>query len=276
MPVDLERPLGSNFGVTWIAALVGALVLAPTEARADDDVESGVRAYFEADFEGALAAFARAETAEDLDRDGLVRLLFFRALVHQAFGSDAARDADLARLGSLEPDHPLSDAPESFSRVEAPAPVRESFERLRARRLGVRVSADRTPDGAIVRVRVENDPGGLARRIELSAGVGRRGEATGDELAVTGPPGARIEYGVRVLGPGGAVLAERSDRDEPIAIPADAREVAASGEDDGGLGAGLWIGLGAGALVLAAGGIVLFFVLSGAERTQFGAPAFER
>lgn len=236
-------------------------------AYAHDDVERGVARFYAADFEQALAAFARAEASSDLTRADLVRLLFFRALVHGAFGSDAARDLDLLRLASLEPQHPMSDAP---------PPVRDAFERVRrdvGGPLAVSITVEPAAGGAIVRARVSNDPGGLARRIVVRAQAGA-GEVRGEEgqVLVVGAAGTALEHTATVVGPGGAVIAEQTGAS---AIPTDRALVseptpAVTGGDDG-----LAWGLGIGAAVLvAAAAVVLAIVLTsgGSQDTQLSYP----
>ncbi len=256
------------------APLIVALALTCTgTARAhDDDVELGVARYYEADFEQALAAFARAEAGDDLTRDDLVRLLFFRALVNSAFGSEAARDLDLLRLASLAPSHAMNDAP---------PPVREAFDRVRRSvggQLAVEVIADAAAGGCVLRARAANDPGGLARTIVITAHAGGEDVSSSDgRLMLVGDPGTTIEYTARVIGPGGAVMAERRSSDAPLAIPRSGAitqqpEAPATSGDDV---VAIAVGVGIGVAVAAAIAIVLAVVLAPvSDQTQLSSPAF--
>lgn len=265
------------------AAFALAFLVAIPVARAHDDVEAGVAAYQEANFEAALSAFGRAEASPALSREDLARMLFVRALVHSAFGSDGARDVDLLRLASLAPDHPLRAAGSDGTELVAPPPVREAFaaaERGLAGPIAIRVALEAAPGGAILRASVENDPGGLTRRVRVTATVGGAEQRADDgRVTLRGDAGAAVTYAASALGPGGAVLATREGED---AIPgaaalADAIAPAPEGGSDEWA---WWLGGGI-ALAVLAGGIALVVVLvteSGGDEpgTQLAPPVFVR
>ena len=67
-----------------LALLFITLAWGPSPAAANPDVDEAKELLMEAEFERALAAFARAEAGDDLTREELVELLSARCLAHLA------------------------------------------------------------------------------------------------------------------------------------------------------------------------------------------------
>jgi len=222
--------------IAWLWLFVALAALIPERVAANAEVDRGWQRYLEADFDGALAAFARAERGT-LDRSELISLLEGRAQVHFASGAEADLDATLVALATLAPAHRL--APES------PPELVERFGAAR-RRLGegLAVDVEVSRDAGVLRVAatVRGDAAGLARRVRIVARVsGAEREVIDEPLELAVGEADTIEYWVEVIGPARAVLAARGDASRP--------EVSRGrgGSDD----TWLWVGVSAG------GGVVL-------------------
>ena len=242
-PLDAgQRRLGARWWAAWaLVALVALVAMRPSVAAANDDVDQGWQRYLEADFEGALEAFARAERGA-LDRSELVSMLEGRAQVQFASGAEAQLDATLVALASLAPAHRL--APESPP--ELSARFAATAQRLGAA-LGVDVEVSREGGAMRVEARVRGDAAGLARRVRIVARVaGVEREAVDEPLELLVGASDEVHYWVEVIGPARAVLASRGD----AARPETSRGAARS--DD----TWLWVGL-AGAGVVLVGAIVV-------------------
>ena len=281
----MSRALRRSGATLWLGIALYAVPLTSV-ARANDDLEAGVAAYEEASFDEALAAFARAESSAQLTRADLVRLLFFRALVHSAYGSDGARDVDLLRLASLEPEHPLR-AHGTGGMTEVPPAVRAAFDRLVERSAGplvIHVDVSAVSGGARLQARADNDPGGLCHHIVIEVGPEAAANASQDgDVTVQGAPGSTISYRATAVGPGGAILRTVDDEQVPLSIPGPAIEARApelsaalqpeAEEDDSWA---WWLGgISAGLLVAGGVALVLVFVLTpSAQSMQLSAPTF--
>lgn len=216
---------------------------APAIASAQPAELQRARSLFEETaFEDALAVLDAVGEDAGFTRDDVVEWLVLRARLASAQGDDALADRELERLARLTDE------------VALPPDLRARFDARAASTPRLEVTL-RWEDGALEASTIE-DPQ-LVREVRVSAreldgppltGVGR--------LAVDAPTDCRAE----VIGPGGAVLASRSGCPASAqAIAADAGEVAEGGGGDD----GVWIALGitAGVLALAAGGVVLGVVL---------------
>lgn len=226
----------------WCWLLPLCIFALPSGARADADVDRGWQLYLEADFEGALESFARAERGA-LDRAELVSLLEGRAQVQLASGDDAQLDATLVALATLSPSHRL--APES------PPELIERFAAT-CRRLGggIRVDVETSREGGLVRIEatVRGDAAGLGRRVRIVARVaGAERVAIDEPLEVSVGTTEDVQYWVEVVGPAHAVVASRGDASRPEVSRGDARS------DD----TWLWAGVGIGGGVILVGAIVL-------------------
>lgn len=233
---------------SWLGAALVAASL-PALAYAHPDVDRGMARYAEADFEGALTAFERAEESPGLSRAELASLLEGRALVHYALGDRDALARDLAELAVVEGAHRFRD--------DAPPDVVEAYVRARAATRPVRVVV--RPRALADRVELSaealDDTQGLVRRVELFARVhGRWEQSDTGALEVEGRP-RTIEVVARAVGPGGVVLAHHGRRDAPelVRLSGDAEPVEWG-----------WIGLGIGVAV-AVGVIVTIVVLATGE-----------
>ncbi len=246
-----------------VVALLAALTIAmlPAHAHANAGVDLGWQRYLEADFDGALEAFARAERGP-LDRAELVSLLEGRAQVEFAAGDQGELDATLAALASLAPAHRL--APES------PPELVERFGAARRRSgRGLSVDVDAAREGGVLRVvaTVQGDIAGLARRVRVVARIGGLERAAIDEpLELDVSETDSVEYWVEVLGPGRAVVAGLGDAGRPEV----SRGVGAA--DDA---TWLWVGLGVGGGVVLVGAILVgvFVGTQPPPLTQPSAPA---
>jgi len=195
------------------AALAVLLLSAPSWARAHPDVDEGRRLAQEADLEGALEAFDRAEQSGDLTRADLVSLLEGRALVHHALGDEESLGEAVRALASIAPRHHIGE--------DLPPAIGAAFHRAQAGspgRIAVEVAAEPGPGGVSLRARVRDDAEGLAREVLLHvrpphAGwqVHETGHAT---VRVAG--GESVGYWAEVRGPGGAPIATRGSADEPV------------------------------------------------------------
>lgn len=237
MVVSVEMALARALITLVVAALLGA---SAATAHAHELVEEGRRRFVDADFDGALELYARAEAADDLTREDLISLYEGRALTHFALGELDHAQVALEQLATIAPSHHLSD--------EVPPELVEIFEEAAAAAgegLRLRVDAERSADGVSLRPILEGDGVGIARSLSVAGRTD--GEWTfGDEsgLTLSIPASATVEYYAQVIGPGAAILASVGSEGEPATIPG-----------EGGVGAlpgwtwGL-VGGGAGVLIL--------------------------
>jgi hypothetical protein len=239
------------------AALIGLACLmvlgSASRASAHPIVDEARRLLLEAEFDAALAALDRAEAAADLTRAEVVLLLETRALIYAGRAQQVEMERVLDALASLAPTHQFA--------PEVPPALRRQFVRLvssRAGPLAIHAVTRETEDGVEITGRAENDAVGLVRGVRVSARVGGRVEVGRGSLRLAIDEGARVEYFVEAIGPGGAVIASDGDAQEPLLMTRSgaggavgAGALGATGDDDD-EAAGvpwLWIGVGAAALV---------------------------
>jgi len=199
----------------WALPLLAVLGAAPT-ARAHPDVDDGRARYAQADFEGALAAFERAERSPELTREDLIDVLEGRALAHYALEDlDGANDA-VRRLASVDPHHRASD--------ELPPELLRMFEAAAAQvGDGIALGVDSHRDGERVELTPvpSGDVMGLVRALVI-AGRADGEWVVGDANGVTldAPPDRTVEYYASALGPGAAVLASVGSERAPLRLEA--------------------------------------------------------
>lgn len=258
---------------TAMLAVAATLMLA-SPALAHPLVDRGNHAYDEADFEGALSAFAAADAASDLTRADVIALLRGRALVQFALGAQREMHIALASLLALDPTW----TPDA----QVPPGVRTELEALRATHpapLAVTLTATANVAGATVQATVEGDPGGLVREVRLSARTHGHEmvRAAGRSVLVPGAhSGETLDVVVSVIGPGGAVLTSLGDEPTPAAVIVEGGNAVTEGVPRGGGGGDslpLVLGLvGGGVAIAAAVVIILFVVLSGQGNVHVGPP----
>jgi hypothetical protein len=255
------------------SALVAvACLLVAAGARAEHPrVVEGQRLYGQADFAGALRAFAAAESSEDLSRGDLIALLEGRALVHFALDAREEATADLTALASVDPAHEFSG--------ETPPEVRNEFASARRRtggeRVRVRIETEQSAGGVSLRAAVAGDVARLVREVVITAraGSGEWESGAGGILRVDAPRGTRVEYYAVAEGPGGAPVATLGTQSAPQAMVMGGTAPLGVGRDgdlddrDGGGAAWLWIGVAAGVVVVAAV-VTALLITSSAESDQ--------
>ena len=231
----------------FVRAVAILATLSPSVALAHPAVDAGRSAFENAEFVEALDAFARAEAADDLDRDALIALFATRAQVHLAMRNEEAMRADLARLATVDPSH-------AFGR-RAPPDLRRAFAEIRAESPGaIRLAIDASArgDGVSVGATADNDPQGLVREVRV---FGRARGASSWERAIDAPlfvsAGGQVEYYVEAVGPGGVVLAAIGSADAPERQSSRSRRIVDSEPADSSASAGsddtaLWVVLGIG------------------------------
>jgi hypothetical protein len=198
--------LALTLSVCLVAAAAG-------RAHAHPILEEAQRLFDEADFEGALEAFGRAEQAGDLTRDDVIQLYVRRALVHHTLGNESDLQTDLMRLASLEPDH-------EFGR-QVPPVVVEAFERAKDRttgRIAVQLVAQTRPGGVRFEARIRNDTSGIVQEVRLGARAPGNAWTQRSNAALEMPASSdsTLEIYAEAIGPGGAVLASDGTPDEPV------------------------------------------------------------
>lgn len=196
-----------------ISIVVLSLAPLPAAAQACGDgsaasVDEAVAAYEEADFERAYALFDQLILGTQLSRSDLVRVYATRALLRFADGDSEGMLRDLTALASLEPAYELG--------PRAPPPVHEAFDRLRGAALDLEVVIEPLAVGARVSARVIGDRADIVRAVVVGVRVpgGRFRESTDGTISIAEASG-ELEYYARVVGPGGATLAVRGERDAP-------------------------------------------------------------
>jgi len=234
-----------------------ALALVPLQAMAQGPVEPCVGHYQQGEFQEALQCFDQAELGDNLSKEGFMRSLVYRAIVHYALGETRAVEQSLFRLATIDPEHAFGS--------EVPPPVREAFEQAasRVRRpLTVRVTHETTGNQVTIECSVVSDIAGLVRTSRLAARVqGSPWQEAERRLEVSFQDGETVEYYCGALGPGQAVLRSEGTAEEPLTIVNELVVGPPGGGEDEGGGAGVWIALGITAAVAIAGGTVLYFVL---------------
>ncbi len=198
-----------------LALTLAAVLLAATAttAFAHPILEEAQARFDEADFEGALEAFQRAEQAGDLTRDDVIQLYVQRALVHHTLGDEENLETDLMRLASLEPNY-------EFGRSVPPV-VREAFDRAKERTTGrIRVQAEAQSHAGGVRLeaRVTNDTSGIVQEVRLGARAPGNAwtQRSNSVLEMPTTSDQTLEIYAEAIGPGGAVLASDGTPDDPV------------------------------------------------------------
>jgi hypothetical protein len=258
-------------------------MFAGSRAFAHPMVEEGIRAYESAAFERAIELLSGAESQSDLSREDLVQLYRYRALAHAAMGANAALEADLRRVASLDAEIGR-EAPPHVQRVFArvregvPEPVALSLEVALGER-GLRFA-----------IGVENDVASLVVRTNLYTRTGGSWRTSAErDVEVEAARDATVEYYAEALGPGGAVIVSEGTRDRPRTISR--RELGAPGETlrtetsmrtltnpevaepDEGSSAGWWILGGLGVAGAAAAVILVVLFVLPTDQTMLLAPA---
>jgi len=265
------------------------LALATGTAQAHPALDEARALLASADFTAALEAFDRAESTGTLTRAEVVELCEGRALVYLAQGDAAAVDRELGCIAALEPEH-------RFGR-EAPPDLTEAYRTVRQRSGGplqLEVRAISSSSGLVLRGELSNAPAGLVREVRVSgrAGGGPWRSAVA-ELPIAATQRAQpLEAYASAIGPGSAVLATAGSEANPRRLsgpgaggstipPTGAGghvdRVAVPEEEDrrrsGGGGPWIWVGVGAGVLLLAGGVVALAAVSGDSDRTQPTAPS---
>lgn len=265
---------GGLAGGLAAGAFALALALVPSVASAHPLVDQAEARFEEADFEGALEAFAQAELATDLTRNDLLLVYLRRALVHHAMGQLDAIDMDLFRLATLEPHYRLG--------REVPPQVRDRFAAQSRRveeRLRVKVEATEARGGVRIRAQVTDDLAALVTAVRFgvrtAGGVWQRSD--GAALEVMGEPDSELEFYAEAIGPGGAVLASEGTSTAPrrstIEVLLAPPVVGPGPVDGGGGGVPAWPFLvGGGVLVAAALTVVILFATGSSDSTQLSFP----
>ena len=270
--------------LSWIIAItVGAIFAWPATGAAHPLIDQAQERFDAADFEGALAKFAAAENADDLDRDDLIELYRRRAMVHHTLGNEVDLEQDLLRLATLEP---------GFEFDAATPPIVQNVFRQAARNLAgpltIRVIATAGPGVVRISARVDNDLGALVQSIRIGArtagGAFRNAENEALNLPTTSD--SMIDYYAIAVGPGGAIVANSGSRESPVRSSVDelvrgATDDTATGndqilddgngphrdpdEDAGGIGPWPFV---IGGAVAVAGGVALAILLAGQGSTN--------
>jgi hypothetical protein len=173
-------------------------------------------------------------------------------------GNADAMRADLARLVSIAPGHALDRrAPPDVqtalleARTASPGPIRLS------------ASPEPSPAGVTVRAEVSRDPSGLVREVRVVGrirGTARWQRASDAPLFIAADAASVIEYYAEAIGPGGAVLARNGTEGEPLSagghgVTTDGAEASESGGE--GTSPWLFVGIGAGVLILGAAIVII-------------------
>lgn len=256
------------------------LSLVPSTALAHPLIDQGRRSYDEADFQGALDAFSRAEQATDLTRDDLIQLYLRRAMVHQAMHNTESVEADVFRLAALDRAVRL---PPSM-----PPPVRRAYEQAVARAtapMTLTVEVRAMPGGLKLIARIADDNAALVQSLRIRArprGGAWQWSSTAS-IEVTTAADAQVDYVAQAVGPGGVVLVTAQSDSHPLqddstaaheggtASPSrtDSRAIPDLDVEppaDHGLGAWPWL-VGGGAVVIAVT-VVLVLVLASSNGAQ--------
>lgn len=267
-----RRGLAEGLAGATLALVLG---LSPTVALAHPLVDQAEARFEEADFEGALEAFAQAEQATDLGRNDLLLVYLRRALVHHAMGQTDAIDMDLFRLATLEPRYRLG--------REVPPQVRDRFATQARRveeRLRVKVDATEARGGVRIRAQVTDDLAALVTAVRFgvrtAGGVWQRSD--GAALEVMGDPDSEVEFYAEAVGPGGAVLASEGTSGAPrrstiagLLAPAETGPGPIVGGGGGGIPAWPFL-VGGAVLVAVAVTLVVIFATGGNDGTQLSFP----
>ncbi len=198
-------------GLSLFALSVALLAPSLGWAQEAPEVQRGIAAYEEGDFDEAEAAFGRAMSSGVLSRDDYVLVLAHRLLIAQARGDSERVETLALRLASLDPD----------ALVSAMSPqLEEVMERARARADGiVRLEIEHTSgeEGLEVNARVRGDLGALVEEVRLQGRVdgGPWIQGEGGTLLVPEAEAGEVEVVAEAIGPAGVVLAQVGTQDAP-------------------------------------------------------------
>lgn len=243
-----------------VLAATAVVLLQASTALAHPEVDEGARLLAEADFEGALDAFERAEAADALTRSDLVELFAGRAATLMALDRLPEAEVALSHLLAIEPSWtaPASSHPDLVAAVER---TRATVEPLSIG-LGIRV----TTTGVEARAIQGGGAPGLATRAIVHGRIeGGAWRSAPDRLSLDSG-GEVAEIWVELVGPGGARLASEASATQPRRVePRPTERVAEGGSP------WPWIGAAAGAVAV---GVVLAVVLTRPDtvRTQPSTP----
>lgn len=194
-----------------VAVLVFACIGWASPALGHPLIEEARQQFESADFDGALALLTTAENTSDLSRDDLVELIELRAIVNEALDNDDSVSRDLRALASLDPGHQF--------RPEASPILVEQFQSISSEPIGLSVEVVQEGDDSAIEAVVDNDLGGLVRRIVL------RGRATGrglwqqseeQRLVIVDASSEGVEWTAEVFGPGQARLLSQSGSSDGV------------------------------------------------------------
>lgn len=233
-------------------ALLGPL---PSLARAHDGVDRARALLEQARFEDAYAEAVRAEGVGALTRADLIALLAVRGVAAHALGDAECADEALRDLAAIAPRHALG--------AEVNPQLRERFDRIRAEVTPLSLVAREDTEGdPVLRAEPAGDAQQLVRTIRVWAILGDTWRETEGELRLDADAlrGA-VRWYAEALGPGGAVLARRGSREEPMVyLPP-----GVAGGDDPAPWIGLGIGVGVALIVLAV--VIGVVVVEDGQRT---------
>ena len=251
-----------------LAACASAAALSiAVPAQAHPLVDEGREKYAEADLQGALDAFARAEASDDLTLPDLLSLLETRVLVHRALGNEEAATRDLRWLAAIAP--PTHELPS-----EAPPEMARELDDLWTQRGGaiaINVGGHAEGDAVVLTARVERAPEGMVRETRIHhREPGMPWNTTvGSEARIAA---TTVEHWAEAVGPGGAVLATAASADAPRRFAAGDGPLGGE-ETGGGVPPWAWIAGGAVAVGLIVVAAVLIGSSGGGESDQTQ-PAF--
>jgi hypothetical protein len=186
-------------------------------ARAHPLLDQAQRALEAGEFDVAIEAARQAEAAQDLSRQDLVSLLALRATAHHALGQNEDALAALRLLASLEPAHVWSPA--------TPPSIVEAYARAASGLsgpLGARIVRVLESGQLVLRLEIENDPGGLVRGTRIWVRRGARDfEAHDDRSVPQDLEGGDLGYYAEVVGLGNAILVTVGSRGAPLTLDLD-------------------------------------------------------
>lgn len=164
-----------------------------------------------ADFDGALEVLATAEGESDLTRDDVIELVELRAIINNALGYDDAVTRDLRALASLDPMH-------RFSPEASPVLVGQ-FDTMSSEPMELRVDVEQEGESVAIEAVVENDGGGLVRRLVLrgrAVGSGSWQQSEDQRLVIDDASSDSVMWSVEVIGPGEATLLSQARRSDSV------------------------------------------------------------
>jgi LPXTG-motif cell wall-anchored protein len=251
-----------------LALLSFVLAAHPATARAHPAIDDAIARSDEADFDGALRAFERAESLEDLTLDDLASLYAHRAAVHLAIGNAGEARADLRRLVAIQPGYELD--------TSASPALRDALDGVRATEpLTIAVRTESSHGATRFRAVVSHDPGALVRRVRLvvrSIGEGAWIEASASTYETSG---TAFEYFAEAIGPGGVVVAREGSERAPSRVGEVPRAAIATVSPSTGEDTTIWWVIGGAGLAVVVAAVVVGAVVASSgpsDQTAFGPP----